>query len=89
MTTTTTATTTTTKFVSADHHDCDDQSSLSSSSSSSTNKKSVRFCLNKIVIHTIPRVTEDELPSLFYDDFEFAEFRYQAFQEEIARLYYS
>jgi len=83
--------TTARKFLTADHDSGDDESTSSSSSSSSTNNsinnsnknKSVRFCLNKITIHTIPRITNEEWPLVFYDQDELAEFRYQAFHDEI------
>jgi len=94
MTTTTrrtTMTTTTRKFVTTrrtvDHDSSDDESTSSTLSTKNNNKinknKSVTFCFNKNTIHTIPRITNEEWPLLFYEQDELAEFRYQAFHEEI------
>jgi len=45
-------------------------------------KKSVTFCFSSTMVHTIPRVSFEEWPLLYYEQDELAEFRYEAFTEE-------
>jgi hypothetical protein len=61
------------------------ESSRRPRSSSNKSKLSPRFDLENIQIITFPRVRPEDWSSVFYEDDEISEFRYQTFMEDLDR----